>query len=196
MAYRALLLRPDDHRDLNTLNNANNGHIEDFNISCHGKLIDMLYSLSKDNKEVARKLIENLISDHRLDEALALLDKVHHKAYYKLWIKESKEGYEACKEAYESFKSDDWYEIFGIANRLAKNHEYKKAIIKYLKAHDLAPKPRYTDMLASCAYISLLMDDKKKAKEFFVKELELLKDEWHMTKGQLVQELKDKIAML
>ena len=27
MAYRALLLRPDDHRDLNTLNNANNDHI-------------------------------------------------------------------------------------------------------------------------------------------------------------------------
>lgn len=196
LAYRALLLCPDDQRDLNTLNNANNGHIEDFNISCHSKLIDMLYSLSDGNKETRRKLIENLISDHRLDEAMALLDKVDYKTYYELWIKESKEGYGAVKEAYESFESDDWYEVFGIANLLAKNHEYEKAIEKYLKAHELTPKPRYTDMLASCAYISLLMDDKRRAKEFFKEELKLLKDEWHMTKGQLVQELKDKIATL
>ena len=77
-----------------------------------------------------------------------------------------------------------------------KGDEYEKAIEKYLKAHKLTPKPRYTDMLASCAYISLLMDDKRRAKEFFKEELKLLKDEWHMTKGKLVQELKDKIAAL
>ena len=41
-AMNALELKPDNKFDLNTLNNSSNGHVDDWNIGCHYKLIEKL----------------------------------------------------------------------------------------------------------------------------------------------------------
>ena len=86
--------------------------------------------------------------------------------------------------------------FFGITNRLAFNGEYQDAIATYEKAHVCAPKPRYTDMLACVAWLNRCVGNKPAAVEAYKRELALLKDEWNVTKGELVDTLKNNIALL
>lgn len=80
-----------------------------------------------------------------------------------------------------------------VANRYAFNHEYNQAIALYELAYQNAPKPRYTDMLASIRILYETLGNYDKAIDACQKELSLLKNEWHLTKGELVDELNQHI---
>ena len=64
-AMSALRLKPDNKFDLCTLNNALNGYINDWNISCHYKLIERLKSLVQNHPNnsdrTKRFLLDNLM---------------------------------------------------------------------------------------------------------------------------------------
>ena len=197
-AYQALNLKKDNVFDLNTLNNASNGVIEDYNISCHNKLIAKLYSLNGGPHTISF-LIRNLIADHRLDEAKALLCKCDEadREYYEVRIKEAEDGFKACIDDYKKlYESDNWLTLLNTANRFSKHHAFKEAIPYYQKAHELCPRPRYTDMLASLAYISENMGESEEAIKYFKAELKLLKDEWQITKGEQTEAIKKNIERL
>ena len=83
-----------------------------------------------------------------------------------------------------------------VANRFAFNKYYEKAIQIYEKAFVSAPKPRYTDMLACISYLYRSIGKYDKAIETYQKELLLLKEEWNITKGELVDEIKQNIQSL
>lgn len=205
-ALEALRLKPDNKFDLCTLNNASNGYINDWNISCHYKLIERLQGLMQSFPQNSERtklfLLDNLIADGRLEEAeKLLLDNPELKLceIYEVMIKEKKEGFVAAKASYyqlvETY-ADDWTILMEAANRLAFNGEYQDAITAYEKAHECAPKPRYTDMLACVAWLNRSMGNKKAAAETYKRELALLKDEWNITKGELVDTLKMNIEEL
>lgn len=203
-ALDALYLKPDNKFDLNTLNNSSNGHINDWNIGCHYKLIELLKKLIKDhsnNNRTKLYLLDNLIADKRLEEAISLLDEsnLELEAFYHIWIKESQNGFMTVKKDYEELineYNDNWKILMEVANRYAFNRYYEKAIEIYEKAFVAAPKPRYTDMLASISYLYRSIGKYDKAIETNQRELLLLKEEWNITKGELIDEIKENIESL
>lgn len=203
-AYEALLLQPDNKFDLNTLNNASNGYISDWNISCHYKLIERLKKLTKESEQNERTklfLIDNLIADDRLEEAAEIIAGMEHELmpFYQLRIKEVQVGFESIREEYKELcdtYSDNWKILMEVANRYAFHREYEEAIAIYERAFEVAPKPRYTDMLACISFMHRNLGNKEKALESFKRELVLLKEEWNITKGQLVDEIKANIKEL
>ena len=118
---------------------------------------------------------------------------------YRLWIKEKQEGFNCVKDEYEKLikmYGNDWRILIEVANRYAYNHKYEDAILIYKKAFEVAPKPRYTDMLASIRYLYKSLGKYAEAIETSNRELQLLKDEWNITKGELVEEIKREIVVL
>ena len=72
-ALEALQLKPDNRFDLNTLNNASNGCISDWNIARHKKLIatyEKLIQNNSSNSLTKEFLLKNLIHDYHFDQAV------------------------------------------------------------------------------------------------------------------------------
>lgn len=203
-ALNALTLKPDNKSDLCTLNNASNGYIIDWNIGCHFKLIERLTKLVKDNPKNERTklfLVDNLIADHRFEEAENILTESNFelKPFYKVWINESKNGFMYTQKEYQNLLNiyhDNWKILSSVADRYAYNQAYEEAISIYEKTFEIAPKPRYTDMLACIAYLHRILGNNDKAIQTYKRELQLLKEEWNITKGELINEIKQSIAEL
>ena len=81
-----------------------------------------------------------------------------------------------------------------IGNRFAFNIAYEEAIEFYEQSFEHAPKPRYIDMLSCIGFMQGLLGDKEAEVATQKRKLKLLKEEWHTTKGELVNEIKEKIA--
>ena len=200
-AMNALSLKPDNKFDLNTLNNSSNGHINDWNIGCHYKLIEQLKKLINDNPQNNRTklyLLDNLIADYRLEEANELLDEsnLEIEPFYRVWIQEVQVGFIAVRNEYETLieeHNDNWKILMEVANRYSFNRYYEEAIQIYEKTFEVSPKPRYTDMHACIAYLYRSIGQYDKAIETYHRELILLKEEWNITKGELVDEIKRNI---
>lgn len=204
-AMEALNLKPDNKFDLNTLNNASNGCINDWNVACNAKLIDRLLQLIQQKSENNRTklyLLDNLIADGRVEEAEQILNEnpdIKLAPIYHLWIKERVNGFGAVESEYVNLLQNDavtWEILMEAANRLAFNQKYDGAIGAYEKAFEKCPKPRFTDMLASIAWLNRLKGDKQAAIHAYKRELQLLKDEWNITKGEQVETIKDHIIQL
>lgn len=203
-AMNALSIKPDNKFDLNTLNNASNGHINDWNISCHYKLIDQYKKLIHDypqNNRTKLYLLDNLIADYRLEEANEVLDEsnLELEPFYRIWVQEVQNGFMSVKDKYEILSNeynDNWRILMEIANRYAFNKYEQEAIQIYERTFEVSPKPRYTDMLACIGYLYRSIGQYDKAIETNQRELLLLKEEWNMTKGELVDEIKRNIENL
>lgn len=203
-AEAALKLKPDNKFDLNTLNNASEGWRNDWNVSCHAKLINKYYGMLRENPKLDRVklyLMDNLIADGRMEEAKRLLadnPELKLSKIYGLWIKEVEYGFASVKNEYEELMKTEpeWEILMEIANRFSFNSEYDLAIKAYERAFEIAPKPRYTDMLAAIAWINRVRGNNDEAVKAYKREIELLKDEWGITKGELIDSLKDSISTL
>ncbi|MBE6113458.1 MAG: helix-turn-helix domain-containing protein [Erysipelotrichaceae bacterium] len=204
-AIEALRLNPDNKNDLCTLSNASHGHISDWNISNHSKLIQELQTMLKADPTLQRTklfLLDNLIEDHRFAEAIKILEEGPDQElypFYYVWIEERKVGFEAVKAKYielvEKY-TDSWKILMSVANRYASNHAYLEAIEIYEKAHEIAPRPRYIDPLSCIAYLYKNLGNTEMAIKTWERELVLLKEEWNMTKGELVSEIKGNIERI
>lgn len=201
-AKNALELKPDNKFDLNTLNNARGGCKRDWNVESHATLIEELKKLILANPELRRTklyLMDNLIIDGRYSEAEEVLTKaevVNTRIIYELWIKECRFGFEAVRKDYEALLTSDdqdWVIYADAADRLAFNMEYELAIKAYEKAHEVAPKPRYTDMLHSIIMLAELMNNGALAVSTCKRELDVLAEEWDVIKGEQVDSLKETI---
>ena len=130
-----------------------------------------------------------------------LLDESNSKLvpFYRVWIKEVQTGFIQVKKEYETLLNEynnNWEILMEVANRYAFNRYYEEAIQIYERVFEVAPKPRYTDMLASISYLYRSIGQYDKAIETYQRELLLLKDEWNITKGDLVDEIKENIEYL
>lgn len=201
-AKNALQMKPDNKVDLSTLNNARGGCKRDWNVDSHAGLITELQNLIKADTSLNRTklyLMDNLIEDGRYSEAEAILaetETVNTRIIYELWIKERREGFEATRSAYEELLNVDdqsWVIYADAADRLAYNMEYCLAIQAYEKAHEVAPKPRYTDMLHSIIMLAELTEDYSLVVDTCKRELKVLEEEWNVTKGEQVDSLKEMI---
>ena len=195
---QALALNPDDKSLHNTFHNAMHGGRLDWNVANHTALIQYYQNFVQEHPTITRAylyLLDNLIDDGRLDEAIKVLERRRtviqdcFNDFYRLLIYESTNGFQATRKEYDNYleENQEWQAYFLVAGRYASHGEYIKAIALFETSFELQPKPRYIDHLESIAQLYLRMYKKNEAKHAYKRELQLLKEEWYQDDSADVQ---------
>ena len=198
---QALALNPDDKSLHNTFHNAMHGGRLDWNVANHTSLIQYYQNFIQEHPTITRAylyLLDNLIDDGRLDEAIKVLERRRtviqdcFNDFYRLLIYESTNGFQATRKEYDNYleENQEWQAYFLVAGRYASHGEYIKAIALFETSFELQPKPRYIDHLESIAQLYLRMYKKNEAIHAYKRELQLLKEEWHQDDSADVQRVK------
>ena len=174
-AKEAIMMEPNKKDTQWMLGKTGEYYCWDWNMSNHTEAINFYKEVVDKNKDVALPywyLIDNLIADHRCDEAGA--DAI---------IKEMEEKYRGEK-----------FCAFEIAQYYAKKADYKKAIAYYEESF-LQQKdyryPRYIDELLSIRDIYNILGDKNKEIDAYNRIIDCLKNEWKSNEED--PQLKDMI---
>ncbi len=195
---QALALNPDDKSLHNTFHHAMHGGRLDWNVANHTALIQYYQNFVQEHPTITRAylyLLDNLIDDGRLDEAIKVLERRRtviqdcFNDFYRLLIYESTNGFQATRKEYDNYleENQEWQAYFLVAGRYASHGEYIKAIALFETSFELQPKPRYIDHLESIAQLYLRMYKKNEAKHAYKRELQLLKEEWYQDDSADVQ---------
>ena len=189
------------------------GHaIWDWNLANHQKAIAFYRELAQANlteKLPWEFLIDNLLADHRADEAeralqhLAALKDSNpilnevYRAHIALARYDEKTA-DAIMEELLRQHPDDSDCLFETAQYHCVKCEYEKAIDLFERAFALSKRqPRFTDELRSIADIYEIMGDYRKAAETCDRIIELLEKEWGMTEEvELQRVIEEKKRLL
>lgn len=183
------------------------GHCSwDWNISNHSKAIDFyreLTELAPGERLPYMYLIDNLIADHRSDEAEHYLGKLSsiegfepimaevYRAHIALSRFNEPEADRIMEELGERYPDSSVY-LFEAAQYYAKKCDYEKAIGMYeISFEKETRRPRFTDELMGIADIYEIMGEPLKAADTYSRIIDVLKNEWGMTEDT---GLKDAIA--
>ena len=198
---QAIIINPDNKDLHNTFHNAMHGGNLDWNVTNHSELIQFYQNFIQEHPTITRAylyLLDNLIDDGRLDEAIKVLERRRtviqdcFNDFYRLLIYESTNGFQATRKEYDNYleENQEWQAYFLVAGRYASHGEYIKAIDLFETSFELQPKPRYIDHLESIAQLYLRMHKKSAAKQSYKRELQLLKEEWAQEDSADVQRVK------
>ena len=196
LAREAIALEP-DKKDCQWLLQKSDGATSwDWNVANHAKVIDFYQSLIGRGKgpSVYYYLIDNLLADHRADEAekyLAELAAVPgarpalieaYRAHIAL-ARFDKPAADAVIEAALAKYPGDWAMLFEAAQYYAGTCDYDKAIECYEASYQSEEnhKPRFRDALEGIAMICEIKGEYQKAAETYERILDNLKTEWGMT---------------
>lgn len=208
IAKQALEAEPENHSNHAAFCEATGGVFMDWCITNHTRVIDYYQDYVKKHPRDRAGylwLMDNLISDGRLDEAREALEKMrqvketYHYPLYNGWILRYEQGWEAADACWDEMVrqySDDWHVWFSRADTYARRAQYDKAVADYQKAALLQEKPRYTDCYDSIAQISILQGDRAAAAEAYRQVVKILREEWGMQEGEAVQGYLQNIAQL
>ena len=179
----------------------------DWNCANHSKVIDFYKKvIAGDHIEPHTPLpyfylIDNLLADHRADEAeeyLAAFEKLPahrpfmaavYRAHIALARFDEKTADAIMEKAIADF-ADEGDMLFEAAQYYARKCDYERAIAFYEKsyAHDAQHKPRFTDALQAIAMIHEIRGEYKEAADTYDRILENLRNEWGMTEETAVKE--------
>ncbi len=187
----------------------------DWNIANHSRIIDFYKEvIEKDPGEPKTPLpyyylIDNLISDHRTEEAADYLERVRRLPacrplkipVYSAAIALAEYDEAKADAIMEKALADDPHEadlLFEAAQYYARKCEYKKAIGYYEAsyAQETDRKPRYTDALEGIAQIYEIMGEYQKAADTQKRILDALKNEWGFSEETVVRETEAEINRL
>lgn len=207
-AIQALKYEPTSKQNHCLLREATNGVITDWNVCNHHEMIEYYYKFIDENHSYARGylwLLDLLIADGRCDEAKEVLEKMYtidkscrYKLYHALIAKEEgnhKLALQYIDEMITEF-SNDWLAWFTKADFMVRLCNYEEAIESYTKACELQPSPKYTDAYNGIAQIYEITKQYDKAILFYEKAIEIIKTDWQISEGELVDEFKRAIDRL
>ncbi|MBO6014667.1 MAG: helix-turn-helix domain-containing protein [Oscillospiraceae bacterium] len=168
----------------------------DWNIANHAKAIEFYRELTEENPELRLPyyyLLDNLIADHRADEAEAVLERMSalkdtrpvlnevYRAHIALARFDEPAADRIMEELGEKYP-EDWVFLFEAAQYYASKCDYDKAIALYEKSFALTTRqPRFQDELMAIADICEIRGDYVKAAETWDRIIDLLEKEWGMT---------------
>ena len=184
------------------------GHANwDWNIDNHKRAIEFYKEIIHDHPKTLLPyyyLLDNLIADHRMDEAEKALDefaKLNDKNpamtdIYRVYIVLGLEGSEKADAAMDALKgkygNDDTY-LFEAAQYYAKRGQYDKTIEYYELSWSTDPrKPRYIDAPQAIADICEIKADYRGAAEAYDRIVRCLKEEWGMKEETALKEAEAK----
>lgn len=207
-AKMALRLKPNNKFDINTIHNACKGGGIDWNVKNHYELNDQYRQILKEepaNTRIRYYLLANLVDDGCITEAKKVLAEAKQiednslNKIYELLIDIKEFGYLQMKDKIEKLGkeySSDWMITFEIADIIAHQEDYQTAIDYYQLSFEHEPIPRYVDALEAIAQLYLLLDDKQSAILTYQKHIKVLKEEWNIKSGDMVDQLNQKIMKL
>ena len=186
----------------------------DWNIANHSRAVSFYRELAEANPDAPRPymyLLDNLIADHRADEAerwldrYCALDDAHPvmKRVYRAYIALARFDEPAADRIMEELlaeQPDDSAVLFQTAQYYAAKADYKKAVDMYERAFAADPKrPRFSDALMGIADIYEIMGDYPHAAKTYDRIIELLENEWGLTEetaSSLTAAKKEKARLL
>lgn len=207
-ARAALNADPEELDALQELNEAMGGYISDYNCRNHHLLIDELKRRAEERPDLWRIqlwLLDNLIADHRLEEAAYWLDQLSrvHQSYrlpfYRAMIARAagdRAAYEAGIREIEQDYADDWTALFDLGGLLAGDGRYEDAIRCFRRSVELESVPRYVDALEAMAHIYEICGEPEQAIAVLEEELDILARDWNTTAGETADAVHREIRRL
>lgn len=195
-AKEAILRAPGEKGCQWILDKAENHAVWDWNIANHTRAINFYRELVEANPDTPLPymyLLDNLIADHRADEAekwldrYSALEKAHPimKRVYRAYIALARFDEPAADRIMEALlaeKPEDDAALFEAAQYYAAKCSYEKAIDCYERAFAADPRrPRFQDALMGIADIREIMGDYAGAAKTYDRILDLLENEWGLT---------------
>lgn len=186
------------------LQKAENAVIWDWNAGNHTSVIDFYKELVQKNPAEPLPyyyLLDNLIADHRVNEAEAYLSSLQtlpgHRAFlvpvYRASIAlaayDEKKADGIIQEAMKTYSQNGGF-LFEAAQYYARKCDYEKAVEYYEASYASgeSQKPRFTDALQGIAVIYEIIGQYQKAAAVYDRILDNLKNEWGFTEEAPVQE--------
>ena len=206
-ARQAIKLAP-EKKDCQWLLCMAEGHfVWDWNVANHAKAIELYKELiAGDDVETPTPmsyywLLDNLIADHRTEEALEYLEKLRnvpahrpflipvYRAHIALAQYDEPRADGIMEQALAEYADDSGF-LFETAQYYARKCEYGKAIEFYNASYDCEAggKPRYIDALQGIAVIYEIMGECEKAAETYDRILDNMKNEWGLTEETEVKD--------
>ncbi len=200
-------------KDCQWILNKAEGHAAwDWNMCNHTKAIAFWSDVAEKNPDIRLPylyLIDNLLADHRADEAETYLQKVSslHDArpfmiqVYKAHIALARFDETTADRMIENLVSeypDDVNFLFEAAQYYAKKSDYAKAVGLYEQSFEKEKhRPRFTDALMSIADIYEIMGEYAKAADTYDRIIDLLENEWGFKEDTGLQNArKEKVRLL
>lgn len=182
----------------------------DWNVGNHAKVIAFYQELIKEDKKANPDkptylphfwLIDNLIADHRAEEAkevLAEFSKLQKNRDFMVAICEAsialsefdeKKADGIIDEAFALYGEDPEF-LFETAQYYAKKGVYDRAIELYEASYEKDEKPRFTDALQGIATIYEIQGKYQEAADTCERLLENLRNEWNLSEEAAVKEVE------
>lgn len=183
----------------------------DWNISNHTAAIEFYKDLVEKNpteKMPYYYLLDNLIADHRADEADRYLERLcalpdtrpisnqEYRAHIALARFDEKTA-DGIIEQMLSDNPEDWICLFEAAQYYAKKCNYARAIELYERSFEKTTRrPRFTDELMGIRDIYVILGEYGKAADTCGRIVDLLENEWGIRESDELKALKEKKAEL
>ena len=206
-AKDAVQLSPNEHGYHWILQKAAGAAAWDWNMSNHTDAVNFYRELAAENPDAVQPyyyLLDNLIADHRADEAEDVLNRISalkdsrpvinevYRAHIALARFDAVTADRIIEDLLAKHPEDDAC-LFEAAQYYAKKADYDKAIALYEKEFAIDPRrPRFQDALMGIADICQIMGDYKKAAETYGRIVDLLENEWGMTDDVELQNAKQR----
>lgn len=208
-AKRVIALEPDYKAGWGAFQEANRAACGDEYLDNHFEVIEYCREILREYPENYRALytiIENLLADRRLDEALPFIERIgeaapqyHQKLLYlgdvaagKGDFKEAKRLWNRCVSEYP----ERWQAWCDRADRMKKLGDTECAIADLEKAMKVQDKPRLTDALHSLAQLHEQIGDYSAAIRDRERILAVLEEDYGVNTGEGVYSLKREIDRL
>ncbi len=195
-AKDAILMSPAEKGCQWILNKAEGHAVWDWNIANHSRAIEFYKGVVEAHPDAAISymyLLDNLIADHRADEAERWLErygalknanpvmKVVYKAYIALARFDEPSADRIMEELLSEQPENDAV-LFETAQYYAAKCDYEKAIDCYERSFAADPRrPRFTDALMGISDIREIMGDYAGAAAAQDRIIELLENEWGLS---------------
>ena len=210
-AREAIRLAPGEKVCQWELTQAEHHAVWDWNMANHTKAIDFYRELVEANPNTALPymyLLDNLITDHRADEAECWLDRycalegAHPvmKRVYRAYIALARFDEPSADKMMEDLLAEapeDSAVLFEAAQYYAAKCDYEKAVDCYERSFAVdTRRPRFQDALMGIADICQIKGDYRKAAATYDRIINLLQNEWGLTEEVELQQAEKERARL
>ncbi|MBI9012194.1 MAG: helix-turn-helix domain-containing protein [Clostridiales bacterium] len=207
-AVKALELDPTLKENHCMLLESKQGVFTDWNYHNHHELCDFYNSFIEkhpDDWHGYLYLLDHLIADGRLSEARKTIVELERTRggyivyLYKGKIEMAAGNHKKAFELYDQMvasEPDNWLVYATRADEYSKVNEYDLAIKDNFKTLEVQPKPRYIDAYECNAHLYEIQGQHDKAIEMWQSAIDIIKTEWSITFGEMIDSPQREIDRL
>lgn len=205
LCKRALEAAPTEKSGHSLLSYAANGACFDWCSSNHRELIDYYYGFVEKNPDYRPGymwLLDNLIADLRLEEALEVIrtiERIRHNYYPMLmegFVRSLLGQQEAAEKLFSEALAEEPESLYAwslLGDIRVKQRRYEEAVECFSKSAELDPNPGFTDNYLSIAYVREMQGKWDAAADAYEKALEIYRTNKKLEDGFGVEQFQQAI---